>query len=787
MFKKKRKGLILILVLVMMLSNMVFATDNDDYTLTGTIEANGTIYEGDVILYKMTLTTKSNISGIKVYVSGDFSLVSGSSFDVGDLLTATGNYTIPVSYNGSGNKLNVLVDNGAGKSIVQNITVGNVSPTSTSTPEPVDKDRLYPEFNLLLKDSVPRFSAGSTTAFEFDLENITTNYGKDVQVIVKHGDNFPFDDSVNTIATSKVEFKSKEKKTLSMNVTTPKNVAAGFYTIPLEIKFKNIYGLEKTVEKSIQVEIISREKTPSFVVDSVQQGTAEYVPGTSDQLQINIKNIGTIEAKNVSMTLQGLNINGITLNGDTATKYFSSVSGGAKDFGYYKINISDALKTTKSELSVLLTYSDAFGKVYEETLPVYVNIQSVGESLYDFDVKVNSKPSTIQPDDQFTIKFDLINSGKATENLKISFKSEGNFISKSDSVVMIKSIDAGATKSLNFELIAPTGMTSNNYPSYIVVENSNGETREFYVGLYVDGDTASSSKPKIIIDAYDFGKENILAGETFDLTITFFNTSNTMGIRNAKISISTEEGAFVPVNTASSFYIEEIGVKEKVSHTITMKAKSDLNVKTYNVTANIEYEDSNGNSYDKNNNPYTATESMAIPVMQELRLEVEELNIQPFVPVYQPTEIFVEFFNMGKSPLNNMMVTTEGDFDIQDGKYFVGTFAAGSNDYYSCNIIPYNPGLNSGKVIFEFEDAVGEKHIVEKTFEFEAMEMEENYEEFPGGGDFGEYDDFGMEEPKNESPMKKIIIFGVIGLVAIILIVVVVKVIKKKKELKLND
>lgn len=793
MFKKKRRGLILILVLALMMTNMVFAAttpSNDYYTVTSEVQSSGTISEGDVVLLKLDIKNISggDIANIKAYISGDFSLNAGSSVSYSDLVDdANEEKLIPIVYSGSGNKINILVDDGAGKSFVQNITVANVSQTSTSTPQPVDKDRLYPEFNLLLKDAVPRFFAGTTNKFEFDLENTTTYYGKDVQVSFKHGTDFPFDDSVNVIRTSKVEFKNKETKTLEMNVTTPKNVSAGFYTIPVEITFKNVYGLEKTIEKTIKVEIVSKEKSPIFVVDSVLQGTEAYVPGSDDILQINLKNVGTIDGKNITVKLNNLGLNGVTLNGDTDIKSIQRVAGGEKTFVYYKIHLSEDLKDKKHELSVTLTYSDAYGKTFEQTLPVYIDMATSNDSIYDLDVEFTATPNTIQPDDTFNVKFDLMNEGNAAENLKISFKSEGPFISKSDSVLFVKNLDAGAKESLSFQLIAPTGMASNNYPSYVVVENADGETREFYVGLYVDGDTASSSKPKIIIDSYEFGSDTILAGQTFDLTITFFNTSNTMGIRNAKVSIATEEGAFVPVNSASSFYVESIGIKEKVSHTITMKAKSDLNVKTYNVVANIEYEDSNGNSYDKNNNPYTAEESIAIPVMQELRLEVEELTFQPFIPVYQPMELFVEFFNMGKSPLNNMMIKTEGDFEIQDGKYFVGTFSPGSNDYYSCNVIALNPGVNTGKVIFEFEDAVGEKHVVEKTFEFEAMEMEDNYEEFPGGGDFEEFDDFGMEEPQEEKPVKKYIIFGIIGLILVVALIVVRKVIKKKKEMTFND
>lgn len=793
MFKRKRKTLILILVMTMMFASMVFADNsNGDYEISSEVSFTGNIEEGDTILYKLTVKNVSgtNLSDIKAYVSGSFSLATGSSLTIGDLNdgVVSAQFSLPLTYSGSGNKLNVLVDDGSGHSIIDNLSIGSVIETNNSTPQPVDKDRLYPEFNMLLADSVPVFTAGSEKLFEFELENITTYYGKNVWVSFEHSDDFPFDDSVNPLKTSTKNFSNKEKKTMEISVKTRSNVAPGFYTIPVKIHAENVYGLEKTYDKTIQIEVNSSKRHPNFIVEEVLQGTPKLVPGSEDLFQVTFKNLGTMQAKNIKVELEGLEMNGISLNADTSSKTIRIVDAGKTDFVYYKINVSDALEVSKKELTVKLSYNDAFGEVYEQTLPVYLDIDNGSVSLYDVDVQVTQSPKSIQPTDEFTVKFDVTNqTGQPQENLKLKFSSDGGFINKSDAVIVIDTLAADTTASDYFTLIAPNGMASNNYPSYIIVEDNKGNTEEHYLGLYVDGESSANSKPKIIIDDYDYGEGSVLAGDTFDLSITFFNTSNTMGIQNAKVSIASEEGAFVPVNSASSFYIESIGIKEKVTHTITMKAKADLSVKTYNVTTDIEYEDSNGNSYDKNNNPYTANESIAIPVMQELRLEIEEVTVNPFMNVYQPSEVFVEFFNMGKSTLYNMMVKTEGDFDVQDGKYFIGDFNPGSNDYYSCNIIPLVEGAQSGKVIFEFEDAVGEKHVIEKTFDFEAMEMQEPVMEGPGGMDegFNEYPP--MEEETSQSSIGKFIVIGIVILIAGTIAIVVRKKIKRKKEMMFDE
>ena len=84
-------------------------------------------------------------------------------------------------------------------------------------------------------------------------------------------------------------------------------------------------------------------------------------------------------------------------------------------------------------------------------------------------------------------------------------------------------------------------------------------------------------------------------------------------------------------------------------------------------------------------------------------------------------------------------------------------------------------------IVFEFEDAVGEKHSVEKTFSFEAFPMEQPEENWPpegieGGGDYP----IG-EEDQGFSFLPVIIVIGLIG----IIVIVVIK--RKIRELTLSD
>jgi LPXTG-motif cell wall-anchored protein len=99
-------------------------------------------------------------------------------------------------------------------------------------------------------------------------------------------------------------------------------------------------------------------------------------------------------------------------------------------------------------------------------------------------------------------------------------------------------------------------------------------------------------------------------------------------------------------------------------------------------------------------------------------------------------------------------------------------------------------GLRSGTVFFEYEDAVGEKHVIEKTFEIEVMEQVYNdtegelgYEEFP----MGEFDPNNPMNPEGQNKSKLWMIIAGIGLVLFVVAIIILRKRKKKKEMMFNE
>mgnify|MGYP000973830454 FL=1 len=153
----------------------------------------------------------------------------------------------------------------------------------------------------------------------------------------------------------------------------------------------------------------------------------------------------------------------------------------------------------------------------------------------------------------------------------------------------------------------------------------------------------------------------------------------------------------------------------------------DAIAKTHTITANFEYEDSDGLEY------MGITELIGVPVVQQSKLEIGEVGYFPESYVGQSTPISLEFYNTGKVTLYNMMVKLEGDFQSENAQYYVGNFLSGSSEYFEGYVIPMEMGELTGDVVFTYEDSTGQMQEVRKEFSLNVMEMPEM--EDPWGGE----------------------------------------------------
>jgi len=111
------------------------------------------------------------------------------------------------------------------------------------------------------------------------------------------------------------------------------------------------------------------------------------------------------------------------------------------------------------------------------------------------------------------------------------------------------------------------------------------------------------------------------------------NTHKNMNVENIAVSFLADEGVFLPAaESGSTIFIDQIKAGERVVKKMTFATKYDAVPKSYLLNINFEYED-------EQNKAYTLKESISIPVIQEQRLEISEIQTGMDAVVGQPVSV----------------------------------------------------------------------------------------------------------------------------------------------------
>jgi len=659
--------------------------------------------------------------------------------------------------------------------------------SSSSSSTTTDRIKKYdPKLTIAPNFAMPVIDAGKPVNLRVPLVVDSKYRAKDVKItFVDQPTDLPF-----TIEEGKLAFEVPEVTasgaTALMNVLVSPLEKSKVYEIKIKMEFKNNYGDLYEVTDSFYVRIQNDAIEPIVGVKDYKFIKDQLTAGLDNAVVLTLENTGTSEAKDVRVELKGFSKDGVRLFNDVARKPIDDIKAGETSMLYYYINTSPYAKTGEYEILAEITYIDIAGNDYKFTSPVYVPVEGTESSSIDMVVENLNFPEKLQAGDSFIVEFDLKNASEVeAKTVEISMEYPTGIIPKSSPKKLLKKVGSDQVEHLQFEFLAKSELETNHYDLYANISyqakgDDTKETNKEYIGIGVDG-RSGLGRPKILVEDYAFEGETVMAGEEFDLKLQFFNTSSDDIVKNIKVSVSSDDGVFSPVDSSSSFFIERIGRQDYSDYVLRLETKRDAQVKTYNLKLTMEYEDGEGNAYDAQEQPFKEEESLGIPVSQPVRLETGEI-MAPFEAfVGNPADIEVEFYNMGRSAMYNMFVKLEGDFRTQDGSYFVGNFETGKSDYFTASIIPEEEGEVTGMVVFSFEDALGNPSTVEKEFSFFAA-GEPDYnnefnEEFPMDG---EYPD-GMN-PDGENTNNKMYMYGALALAALIAVVLFVRHKKKKKQ-----
>lgn len=503
--------------------------------------------------------------------------------------------------------------------------------------------------------------------------------------------------------------------------------------------------------------------------------------GSQTQLSIPIKNEGG-RAYNVIISLDANDPKSLPFETDkmSLSKYISSFTG--TTLYSIPVTVPGNVEPGTYPLNINVSYESSSGGGGSTSATVYIKITS---SLRQPQLKllgIQTENEQLKAGSSQVVKLNLKNDSDIpinSINLRLSgFSTDGINLDNWPDTQFVKSMEAGEMHPVEFRLKAGAKMESGTYPLDLAIEfkdqynHKYTQEQKVYLPVSGKGDT-DELVPRILLENYYLGQDYVQAGQTFSLTLMFRNTSESSPVRNIKVSLSSEGDVFSPVGSSNSFYFAEIAPQGMVEHTINLHPQVTAEHKVYTLTAHINYQDEDGNKLEEQ-------ETISLPVVKELKLVTSDVMLPTEVYPGSPASITLDLYNTGRSPIRNLMITTEGDFEVQNGTLFIGTLEAGRDDYYDCTLIPQQEGELSGKVILSYEDELGNPYQLEKSFTLNVMA-------FPAPESFGP--EMPMED-SNQNPVKK----WLIGAGALVVLAAVVTVIivrrrhrRRMKEVELDE
>lgn len=287
----------------------------------------------------------------------------------------------------------------------------------------------------------------------------------------------------------------------------------------------------------------------------------------------------------------------------------------------------------------------------------------------------------------------------------------------------------------------------------------------------------TAAQPYVIISSYSYGKGDLVAGETRNITMTFRNTSKTMAVENMMVTMTLPD-AMMLTSSSNSFYIESLAAEGTITKTVNVTVKSNAAAQSHSMTVDFTY-DYLDNGIRRN---AKTTESISMPVLQVDRFTVTGIDLPQEIFMGEESNLSVNFVNKSRTEIYNLSAKLNCEGISNNGEeQYLGNLASGTTSSADFYIKGNEKGELVGEVIITYEDTNMNQRTVSVPFTTKVTSHEDVWGPQGPGGPQNPDDpgiDPGMEQPAG-FPW-----FWVIGGVVVVAagVFVYLKLRKNKKE-----
>lgn len=231
----------------------------------------------------------------------------------------------------------------------------------------------------------------------------------------------------------------------------------------------------------------------------------------------------------------------------------------------------------------------------------------------------------------------------------------------------------------------------------------------------------TAAQPYVIISSYSYGKGDLVAGETRNITMTFRNTSKTMAVENMMVTMSLPD-AMMLTSSSNSFYIESLAAEGTITKTVNVTVKSNAAAQSHSMTVDFTY-DYLDNGIRRN---AKTTESISMPVLQVDRFTVTGIDLPQEIFMGEESNLSVNFVNKSRTEIYNLSAKLNCEGISNNGEeQYLGNLASGTTSSADFYIKGNEKGELVGEVIITYEDTNMNQRTVSVPFTTKVVSHED--------------------------------------------------------------
>ena len=288
------------------------------------------------------------------------------------------------------------------------------------------------------------------------------------------------------------------------------------------------------------------------------------------------------------------------------------------------------------------------------------------------------------------------------------------------------------------------------------------------------------SVPRIMVSGFSTDPAKILGGQKVTLKLSLRNTSKNTSVKNIRmvLDFGAESPAFRTVSGSNSLYIEKIEVDSTIEVPVALISSVQAAQKSHPVNIQMIYEDKSGS-------PYELTEQISIPLYQESRVSVGEINLMPDpAKVGNEANLMFKIYNKGRTTFYNAsLVIPENNGALEAREVYLGNIEPAQTKDVDIMVTPLAPHEGNFNLEIRYEDEEGKALSMNQSIPLNIEEMQSLDPVEPIDPDFPD-----PLEPEDQGlPLLAKVMLGLLGLAAIIVAIVIVVRHRKKKQQEAED